>query len=70
MNTPVTAMEARMTAAESLAEKLQMENDGKHCDIILIEDFFVDCFCCVKYLTYKENHCNMFPPFYHNLISL
>lgn len=26
----VTAMEARMTAAESLAEELQMENDGKH----------------------------------------
>lgn len=30
MNTVVTAMEARMTAAESLAEELQMENDGKH----------------------------------------
>lgn len=28
MNTLVTAMEARMTAAESLAEELQMENDG------------------------------------------
>lgn len=27
-------MEARMTAAESLAEELQMENDGKHLAIL------------------------------------
>lgn len=26
-------METRMTAAESLAEELQMENDGKHCNL-------------------------------------
>lgn len=29
MSTLVTAMEARMTAAESLAEELQMENNSK-----------------------------------------
>lgn len=31
MNTFATAVEARMSAAEILAEELQMENDGKHC---------------------------------------
>lgn len=30
MSRAVTAMNGRMTTAESLAEKLQMENDGKH----------------------------------------
>lgn len=30
MSTFVTAMAARMTAAETLIEEVQMENDGKH----------------------------------------
>lgn len=34
MTTLVTAAEARITAAESLAEELQMENDGKHCAML------------------------------------
>lgn len=34
MSILVTAMEARMTAAESMAEELQMENDGKHCAML------------------------------------
>lgn len=30
MSTSVTAMEARIAAAETLVEEVQMENDGKH----------------------------------------